>query len=329
MPANRQIALLDHYRQSARDLPWRYPPGHDGPRDPYRVWLSEIMLQQTSVATVTTRFARFLERWPTVEALAAAPLDDLLAEWAGLGYYARARNLHACAQAVVAMGGFPDSEAALRQLPGIGDYSAAAIAAIAFGRPATVIDTNVERVIARLHALDRPVRSDRKRIRALADDLYSGAPAGEMAQALMDLGATICRPANPACHLCPLSTDCAAYASGDPASFPPRPPKKVRPERFGTAWWIRRDDRLFLVRRPARGMLGGMAALPGPEWQDGAPPACKAVSVRHVFTHFALTLRIEERDDPSGLEGWWHPLDRLDEAGLPTLYARAAERMLA
>jgi len=252
----------------------------------------------------------------------------VLAEWAGLGYYARARNLHACARAVVKRGGFPTTEAELRQLPGIGAYTAAAIAAIAFGEDAVVIDTNVERVIARLIALDRPIRDARSEIRRHAETLTPKGRAGDFAQAMMDLGASICRPKAPRCDICPLAPDCAAHASGAPESFPPRPDKTVRPERHGTAWWIERDGRLFLTRRPAKGMLGGMAALPGPEWRNGPGPI-NGKAVRHVFTHFALTLAIETRGElPEGMEGWWHPLDRLKEAGLPTLYAKAAEMMM-
>ena len=324
MRQSLKTAILDHYRAHARDLPWRMPPGSNAAPDPYRVWLSEVMLQQTTVATVTPRFAAFLDRWPTVEALAAAPLEDVLAQWAGLGYYARARNLHACARAVAALGGFPPTEAELRNLPGIGDYTAAAVAGIAFGADSVVIDTNVERVVARLIGLDRPVREAKTDIRAAASTLYDGVDSGMMAQALMDLGATICRPREPRCEACPARTDCTAFASGTPEAFPPRPVRKARLERHGTAWWIERDGAVFLVRRPGKGMLGGMAALPGTDWNDGPLPPTDAAIVRHVFTHFALTLAVEPRAaPPEDIEGWWHPLDRLADAGLPTLYAKA------
>ncbi|MCM8557709.1 A/G-specific adenine glycosylase [Sphingomicrobium sediminis] len=326
MPARARDAILAHYHRTARDLPWRVGPRANHRPDPYRVWLSEVMLQQTTVATVTPRFAAFLERWPDVEAMAAAPLEDILQQWAGLGYYARARNLHACARAVAERGGFPETEAGLRELPGIGAYTAAAIAAIAFGEDSVVIDTNVERVVARLHALDRPVKSAKGEIARLADPLFDSVDSGQMAQALMDLGATICRPKNPKCSECPAQADCKAFASGTPEAFPPKPPRKQRPERHGTAWWIEREGKLFLVRRPEKGLLGGMAALPGTDWNDGTPDENPAISVRHVFTHFALTLSIEERDaPPDQTEGWWQPLDRLDEAGLPTLYAKAVK----
>lgn len=327
MPANAVNRLLAHYSANARLLPWRIPPGSNVRPDPYHVWLSEVMLQQTTVATVAPRFTRFLSLWPTVEALAAAPLEAVLAEWAGLGYYARARNLHACAAAVAARGGFPESADELSKLPGIGAYTAAAIAAIAFGEDVAAADTNVERVIARLHAIDRPIALARGEIRRLADDMLPAGRAGDFAQAMMDLGATICRPRAPRCDICPLASDCAAYASGDPERFPPRAAKAPRPERHGTAWWIEQDGNVFLTRRPAKGMLGGMAALPGSEWRDGRSPEGPQ-SIRHVFTHFALTLTIERRAaPPDGVEGWWQPIRHLNDAGLPTLYAKAARLM--
>nr|WP_276591717.1 A/G-specific adenine glycosylase [Sphingomicrobium nitratireducens] len=319
--------MLEFYRENARALPWRARPGSNVPADPYRVWLSEVMLQQTTVATVTPRFSRFLEKWPQIEDLAAAPLEDLLAEWAGLGYYARARNLHACARAVVANGGFPQDEAGLRALPGIGAYTAAAIAAIAFERDSVPIDTNVERVVARLEGIEGPLAETRPKVHAAARALWPAGRAGDYAQAMMDLGATICRPKNPRCDVCPICEDCAAFASGDPEAIPARKAKKVRPERRGTAWWIEKDGAVWLVRRPGKGMLGGMAALPGTSWEDGAPNDIDAPHVRHVFTHFALTLAVERRASPPGGEGWWQPLSSLGDAGLPTLYAKAAALM--
>ena len=285
------------------------------------------MLQQTTVATVAPRFERFVNRWPTVEALAAASDEDILSEWAGLGYYARARNLIACAREVAARGGFPSSEAELRALPGIGDYSAAAIAAIAFGRRAAVVDTNVARVVARLHGLRQPGRGE---VRELVEAMTPADRAGDFAQAMMDLGATICRPRAPDCPACPLRDDCAARASGTPEAFPEPKAKQARPTRHGIARWIERDGALWLVRRPPKGMLGGMAALPGPEWTDEAPalPSPPLAHVRHVFSHFALELAVVSGGEaPDG--GWWQPLDRLGEAGLPTLYRRAAELVLA
>lgn len=318
--ANAASRLIQHYVDNFRRLPWRSPPGAPPP-DPYAVWLSEIMLQQTTVATVTPRFERFLTRWPTIEALASAPDADVLSEWAGLGYYARARNLIACAREVAARGGFPTSAAELRKLPGIGAYTSAAIAAIAFGETAAAVDTNVERVISRLHGRTRVSRQEIEH--DLLGMMQNQRP-GDVVQALMDLGATICRPKQPRCGLCPLRNDCAAAASGDPQSFPAPRLRKVRPHRHGVAWWIERDGHVWLVRRPAKGLLGGMAALPGTDWTDDLPVATASVgTVRHVFTHFSLDLLVERRTDAAG-EGWWQQLDRLDEAGLPTLYRKAA-----
>ncbi len=325
VPANAATRLMQHYVDNFRRLPWRAAPGA-APPDPYRVWLSEIMLQQTTVAAVAPRFERFAARWPSVAALAAAADTEILAEWAGLGYYARARNLIACAREVARRGGFPHSAAELRKLPGIGDYTAAAIAAIAFGERIVAVDTNVERVVARLNAIERP---DRGAIAKLGLEMLEQAPPGDFAQALMDLGATICRPRAPDCPACPLRADCAAYASGEPERFPARRVRRARPQRFGVAQWIERDGQLWLERRPARGLLGGMAALPGGEWTgQPVPPSPRHIgSVRHVFTHFTLDLIVERCDAPAG-EGWWQPLDNLGEAGLPTLYRRAAELAL-
>ena len=325
MAANR---LLQHYVDNARRLPWRAMPGEAAP-DPYRVWLSEVMLQQTTVAAVTPRFQRFVERWPTVEALAAASDGEVLSEWAGLGYYARARNLIACAREVAARGSFPSDEAELRTLPGIGDYTAAAISAIAFGRRALVMDTNVERVVARLHGIDMPVAECRPKLRALLDDMTPQHRAGDFAQAMMDLGATICRAKAPVCGACPLQISCAAFASGEPERFPAPKRKATRPVRYGIAYWIERSGSVWLIRRPAKGMLGGMAALPGPEWGCEPEPVGPVIGrVTHVFTHFRLELAIVAATEAEG-EGWWQPLDRLDAAGLPTLYRRASESVLA
>jgi A/G-specific adenine glycosylase len=319
MPASAVDRLLDHYRRSARDLPWRAVPGA-APNDPYVVWLSEVMLQQTTVATVIPRFRRFVERWPTVEALAAASDEEILGEWAGLGYYARVRNLIACARAVAEQGGFPRHSNSLRMLPGIGDYTAAAIAAIAFGEQAAAVDTNVERVIARIHGI-----ADRKAVRAAAAAMVPAERPGDYTQALMDLGAAICRPRNPDCPACPLAPDCAAFALGRPEDFPAPKAKRPRPHRHGVAEWHERDGALFIVRRPERGLLGGMAALPGGEWIAAAPPPTRGLmaTVRHGFTHFTLDLHVVRADRPPAGPGWWQPLETLGEAGLPTLYRRA------
>ena len=323
MSANAARRLIQHYVDNYRRLPWREPPGADG-ADPYRVWLSEIMLQQTTVATVAPRFERFVERWPTIAALAAAKDEDILSEWAGLGYYARARNLIGCAR-VVAASGFPTSEAGLRQLPGIGAYTAAAIAAIAFGERTAVVDTNVTRVIARLHALSTP---DPARVRALIEAMTPADRPGDFAQAMMDLGATVCTSRSPDCRACPLQGDCMAFASGNPETFPAAKAKKAKPQRYGIAFWTERDGQLWLVRRPAKGLLGGMAALPGSEWAADQPRASEAVTrIRHVFTHFALELDVVASAEPRG-DGWWQPLARLGQAGLPTLYVKAAAAVL-
>ncbi len=333
--------LLAHYGVHARRLPWRVPPGSNEAADPYRVWLSEVMLQQTTVAAVAPYFARFTDRWPTVADLAAAADGDVMAAWAGLGYYARARNLLACARAVARDHGgvFPDTEDALRALPGVGAYTAAAVAAIAFRRRAVVVDANVERVVARLFAIATPLPAARTEIRAAAHRITPDARAGDFAQAMMDLGATICTSRSPACGICPLRQDCAAFRTADPAAFPAKAAKKARPHRLGHAWWIERDDgRIWLIRRPDKGMLGGMRALPSSDWSVTAPPAAPpfpalwtalADPVTHVFTHFSLDLmvhvaRVEGDCLPPG-EGEWWPLDRLDEAGLPTLFRRAAD----
>jgi len=279
------------------------------------------MLQQTTVAAVTSRVLRFVERCPTVEALASAADEEVLAEWAGLGYYARARNLIACARAVAQRGGFPDTETELRKLPGLGAYTAAAVAAIAFGRHAVVIDTNVERVVARLFAL-----SGKAEVRAAAGAFWPAEHSGDFAQALMDLGSTICRPRMPACELCPLQPDCKAALLGTPEAFPQRSAKKAKPHKFGTAWWCRDGESVRLVRRPAKGMLGGMSALPGGEWVTERPSANPLAIVRHEFTHFTLDLFIVLGECD---EGWWQPLGSLADAGLPTLYKKAVTAALA
>ena len=340
-------ALLGWYDRHARELPWRAPPGAPAP-DPYRVWLSEVMLQQTTVAAVRSYFATFTQRWPSVADLAAAPEAEVMAAWAGLGYYARARNLHACARAVAARGGiFPETEAGLRELPGLGAYTAAAVAAIAFGQRAVVVDANVERVVARLFAIDTPLPAGRTAIRAAADRITPAARAGDFAQAMMDLGATVCTPRAPRCLLCPLAGHCAARA-GQPEAYPVKAPRRARPARAGRAFWIVRDGAVWLVRRPGKGMLGGMRALPDDGWSaradgHGRPPFVAewvpAGQIGHGFTHFDLTLSVWTAPPAAVTHGaaagaladggeWW-PLDRLGEAGLPTLFAKAAERARA
>lgn len=332
--------LLEWYAAHARNLPWRSPPGSPNP-DPYRVWLSEVMLQQTTVAAVTGYFAQFTARWPTIADLAAAGDAEVMAAWAGLGYYARARNLLACARKVVELGAFPTSEAGLRELPGLGAYTAAAVAAIAFGERAVVVDANVERVVARLFAIAEPLPAARKAIRAAADAITPGQGAGDFAQAMMDLGATICTPKKPRCLLCPLAGLCRARLHGDPETYPVKAPKAARPERSGRAFWIERPDlfaagAVWLVRRPGKGMLGGMRALPDDGWSaradgSGAEPLTAewrlAGLVRHGFTHFTLELSVAATQIGAGVpdgDGEWWPIDRIEDAGLPTLFARAA-----
>lgn len=334
--------LLDWYDRHARTLPWRSPPGAPPP-DPYRVWLSEVMLQQTTVAAVGPYFEKFTTRWPSVEALAAADEGEVMAAWAGLGYYARAGNLIACAKAVAARGGvFPQTEAALRELPGLGAYTAAAVAAIAFNARAAVVDANVERVIARLYAIDTPLPAARAMIRSHVDRLTPATRPGDFAQAMMDLGATVCTVRGPRCMLCPLAEACTGRREGA-ERFPVKAAKQAKPQRRGRTYWIERDGTLWLVRRAGKGMLGGMRALPDDAWSaraDGsgsAPLAGEWVLggvVRHGFTHFDLELQLMlySGSDWARLEsndGEWWPLDRLDEAGLPTLFAKAARLVLA
>ena len=330
MPVDASNALSRWYAVDKRRLPWRHEAGATAggsAPDPYRVWLSEVMLQQTTVAAVAPYFEKFTARWPTVEALAAAGEGEVMAAWAGLGYYARARNLVACAREVAAVHGgrFPDAEEGLRRLPGIGRYTAAAIAAIAFGRRAVVVDSNVERVVSRLFAVEEPLPAARERIYALTDAITPGEGAGDFAQAMMDLGATICTPRAPSCPRCPLLGQCAAGKAGTAEGFPRKAPKAARPRREGTAWWLEHDGCVLLVRRPPSGLLGGMLALPtearpaDAEWRE-------AGRVDHVFTHFALEMRLYCADAPVRCDGLWWPIDRLDEAGLPTLFAKLAAR---
>lgn len=325
MRANPAARLAQHYVDNFRALPWRIPPGDSTPPDPYRVWLSEVMLQQTTVATVRPRFERFVARWPTVEALAAASDEEILGEWAGLGYYARARNLFACARTVADAGAFPQSAADLRLLPGIGAYTAAAIAAIVFGEIVPAVDTNIRRVLSRFYGLKDP---SIREVETLFFDWLGHGQAGDMVQAMMDLGATICAPREPRCSDCPLNGDCKAAGSGDPEAFPIRIGKKARPQRFGIAWWIERDGAVWLVRRPPKGLLGGMPALPGPDWDDDrSGESASLASVRHIFTHFALDLAIvAAAEPPEG--GWWQPLSAINAAGLPTLYRKAVAAVI-
>ncbi|SFP90634.1 A/G-specific adenine glycosylase [Sphingomonas rubra] len=325
--------LLRWYDAHRRDLPWRARPGEAA--DPYRVWLSEVMLQQTTVATVRPRFAAWIARWPDVASLAAADEAAVMAAWAGLGYYARARNLVKAARMVVANhgGAFPSSEAGLRALPGLGAYTAAAVAAIAFGERAVVVDTNVERVVARLFAIHQPLPGARPAIRAAADTITPDARAGDFAQAMMDLGSSICTVRAPRCLLCPIRGACRALAEGAPERLPTKAAKRARPTRYGTIFWLERDGAVWLVRRPEKGLLGGMRALPTGPWNYEPPALADAPAaaewrmletrVRHGFTHFEIDLALAvARGDAQG-EGEWWPIAELDGAGLPTLFAKA------
>ncbi len=298
-------ALLAWYDEERRDLPWRMAPGKRA--DPYGVWLSEIMLQQTTVKAVIPYYLRFLKLWPTVKALAAADLDDVLAVWAGLGYYSRARNLYKCAQVVAHEfdGRFPGNVADLQELPGVGPYTAAAIAAIAFNEPATPVDGNVERVVARLFAVRQPLPAAKSELKRLAATLTPEGRPGDFAQAMMDLGAGICTPRRPSCLVCPVQTDCAANARGIEEELPLRAVRAERPLRLGIAFVaLREDGHVLLRRRPEAGLLGGMLEVPSTLWDDLLPPAKDALraaplkadwwkmpgTVTHTFTHFKLEL---------------------------------------
>ncbi|MBI1187972.1 MAG: A/G-specific adenine glycosylase [Alphaproteobacteria bacterium] len=330
VPALR-TALLAWYDRSRRRLPWRALPGERA--DPYRVWLSEIMLQQTTVAAAGPYFERFTARWPDAAALAAAPREEVLAAWAGLGYYARARNLHAAAQ-TLALHGPPADETGWRALPGVGAYTAAAIAAIALDQPATVVDGNVERVMARFFAVAAPLPGAKRELHALAARFLSAERPGDFAQAMMDLGATVCTPKSPACAICPWTAACAARANGDPDAYPRRAAKAAKPERHGVAFRLERGDAIFLVRRPEKGLLGGMAALPSTPWEPdrwtraaalahapAAAPWREIGAVRHVFTHFALTLEVWAGQGAApSIAGEWST----DASALPSVFRKAA-----
>jgi A/G-specific adenine glycosylase len=337
--ADRPALLLDWYDRHRRRLPWRPPAGE--PADPYRVWLSEIMLQQTGVKTVGPYFEKFVARWPDVAAMGRASLDDVLRMWAGLGYYSRARNLHACAVAVLRDhgGAFPDTEEGLRALPGIGPYTAAAIAAIAFGRRTMPVDGNIERVVSRLYAVEEALPQAKPLIQQLAATLLGEARAGDSAQALMDLGSTICTPKKPACALCPLNEDCVSRARGDQETFPRKAPKKTGELRRGAAFVVTRGQELLVRTRPEKGLLGGMTEVPNSSWlaeQDDEAalqqaPALKGVArwhrkvgvVTHVFTHFPLELVVYTASvspraaAPEGMR--WVPIATLKDEALPNV----------
>jgi A/G-specific adenine glycosylase len=335
--------LLAWYDAHARDLPWRVPPADRaaGRRpDPYRVWLSEIMLQQTTVPHAAPYFLAFTRRWPTVTDLAAADEGEVMAAWAGLGYYARARNLIACARFVAdKLGGvFPDTEDSLRDLPGVGPYTAAAIAAIAFDRPANVVDGNVERVMSRLFAVETPLPGAKPELKRLAEGLVTAERPGDWAQALMDLGAMVCTPSSPACLTCPASLDCAARQTGAPQTYPRRDRKPDRPQRYGAAYVLTLGNQVALVRRPAKGLLGGMLGLPTSEWRASPWTDAEAIAaapieadwrgagaVDHGFTHFALNLRLY-RAEGAWDDAIWTPRPGLE--AMPSLFLKAARAVL-
>jgi A/G-specific adenine glycosylase len=338
--AARLLAWYDRHR---RDLPWRARPGERA--DPYAVWLSEIMLQQTTVAAVAPRYRDFLARFPDVATLAAAPWEEVAQAWAGLGYYARARNLHAAAKVVATRGAFPEDEAGLRALPGVGAYTAAAVAAIAFGRPAVPVDGNVERVMARLFAVTAPLPAAKPVLAAQAARVGEAPPARErpsdFAQALFDLGATLCTPRRPACSLCPLRQGCAAHREGIAETLPAKAAKRAQPQRHGAVFWLEDGaGHVLLRRRPPEGLLGGMLELPGTPWRDApwaegeatahapaAVPWREVGLVRHVFTHFALDLTVFAGRMPT-LPTGGVPRDAVLSAGLPAVMAKAAKLAL-
>lgn len=345
-------ALLDWYDRERRDLPWRSRRGRR--TDAYKVWLSEIMLQQTTVKAVIPYYERFLERWPTVGRLAKADLEDVLSAWAGLGYYSRARNLHKCAQIVVSEHGgrFPRTEAELGRLPGIGPYTAAAIAAIAFGEPATPVDGNIERVVARLFACRRPLPGAKREIKRLAATLTPARRPGDFAQAMMDLGAAVCSPKRPSCLVCPLQQDCHAHALGIAEQLPVKPVKPDRPVRYGFAFLaLSEDGQVLLRKRPEAGLLGGMLEVPSTEWGDDWMPVDQALvaqpvradwwpvpgAISHTFTHFRLELQLFRAIVPTdvSLTFWaspercrWVPRHDLHSAALPSVMKKAIAHAL-
>jgi A/G-specific adenine glycosylase len=339
--ADLRARLLAWYDAEARDLPWRVGPaaGAVGVRaDPYRVWLSEVMLQQTTVPHATPYFLTFTRVWPSVVELAAAADEAVMAAWAGLGYYARARNLLACARAVAEHHGgvFPNTEEGLRALPGLGPYTAAAVAAIAFDQPTNVVDGNVERVMSRLFAVEAPLPDSKPQLKQLAGTLVAKERPGDWAQALMDLGARICRPRAPLCDRCPLAGRCLARAGGTPGLYPFKRAKPQRPHRYGVVYLATRAGAVARVRRPETGLLGGMAALPTSDWLDRPLTAAEIRAaapaqadwrpigeVNHVFTHFALTLSVLRAEVGADLDGVsWTPADEAGE-GLPSVFLKA------
>ncbi len=354
--------LLAFYDDNARDLPWRVGPNSPAEKhiNPYHIWLSEIMLQQTTVAAVIPYFEKFTTLWPDFNALAKADNADVMAAWAGLGYYARARNLVKCARMISSeyAGKLPQTESELKKLPGIGDYTAAAVASIAFGQRALVLDANIERVMTRLFLIDTPLPKGKSDIKAALGTIVPQDRAGDFAQAMMDLGASYCSVKNPKCQDCPIQSFCKASLSGKAELYPVKLPKKIKPERMGMAWWITYKDHVLLIKRDSAGMLGGMRALPDDGWtskQDGdaiLPVQLSRIAyfnennfvknihynevVQHSFTHFSLKLKLiaielmQIDGDMSSVPNeniFWWPIDRIEEAGLPTLFGKAVQKI--
>jgi A/G-specific adenine glycosylase len=336
----RTLAWWDRCR---RTLPWRAEPGETP--DPYRVWLSEVLLQQTTAQAAAPYFRAFTAKWPRVEDLAAAPVEDVMSAFAGLGYYSRARNLHACAKEVARRGGtFPSEEAELRALPGVGAYTAAAVAAIAFGRQTAPVDGNIARILARLLALEKPIARARRELAVAARALAPSRRPGDFAQALMDIGATLCRPRNPDCGACPLAYDCAAFRAGDPEAYPRRVEVKARPRRQGAVFFARRSDGAFLARRrPPHGLLASTIELPGTAWTSNGPDDCLAAvapvvaawrrlpgEVEQVFTHFALSLTVyaAQFDGGAPTDCFWVAPDTVGGTGFSSMMRKAVEHAL-
>lgn len=311
-----QNTVWQHFAAHARALPWRHAKG--GSRDPYLVWLAEIMLQQTTVATVQGYYQRFLQHFPTLELLANADLQEVLNLWQGLGYYQRARNLHKCAQAIVQVhaGQWPQTAADLQQLPGIGPYTAAAVAALAFDEPTVVVDGNIERIMSRIFAVVDPLPTSKPQLRKLAAELAPNSKPGDYAEGLMDIGATICTPKNPQCNMCPLQPFCAAHQQGIAAELPKRQRKAAKPHKHGTAYVLLNEGgELYLRQRPDKGLLAELWEVPHSGWEEGVLPATHSVikwsdkgEITHVFTHFKLTLqvKISQTSDQCSSHNWFN-----------------------
>jgi A/G-specific adenine glycosylase len=326
--------ILKWYDKHRRSMPWRAEKGHKP--DPYHVWLSEIMLQQTTVVTVAPYFHKFIEKWPTIHNLAEADKEEVMHEWAGLGYYARARNLHKCAQEVSreTLGKFPSKLEELKKLPGIGDYSSASIRAIAFDKPANVVDGNIERIMARLFNIHEPMPDSKKQLKELAGILANDRKdrPGDYAQALMDIGATICTPKSPKCLLCPVMEFCKARKNGCEEMLPRKKPKKAKPQKHGEVYWIANDnEEILFIRRGEKEMLGGMLGLPTSEWKEIKGTKSKNIKVKHSFTHFDLTLDVVKKHEKETIlpenDPIWVPHSKIGELGLPTLFSKVVKLM--